>query len=101
MLRAQTYRKMQIGLGVLLLVAVVLTLVAAAWPTMQASANSLTAGTQMGPGPNNYCDYHYEDVEEYCMSCGWEKAIYHRYIVECCQGVCYGRRYVGDFCSYC
>ncbi len=101
MLRAQTYRKMQIGLGVLLLAAVVLTLAAAAWPTMQASANSLTAGSQVGPQPNYYCWYEYRVTEDYCMSCGWEKAIYHEYRRLCCTWGCYGWVYVGDYCSYC
>ena len=101
MLRAQTYRKMQIALGVLLLAAVLLTLVAAAWPTMQASANSIAAGSQIGPGPNNYCDYDWDERVDYCMSCGWEKAIHHVYRRLCCPWGCYGWWHVGDYCSYC
>ena len=49
MLRAQTYRKMQIGLGVLLVAAVLLTLVAAAWPLMTAHAQGAPPGNHITP----------------------------------------------------
>ena len=58
MLRAQTHRKMQIGLGVLLLAAVLLTLVAAAWPLMTAHAQGATPGNHITPKWTQ-CGYAY------------------------------------------
>ncbi len=49
MLSSKRYHKMQIGLGVLLVAAVVLTLAAAAWPMMTAQAQSPAPGHHITP----------------------------------------------------
>ncbi len=92
---------MQIGLGVLLVAAVLLTLAAAAWPVMTVQAQNAGYSTQIGAPTGEYCWYEYKTVEDYCMSCGWEKAIYHQYKRLCCSWGCYGWAHTGDYCSYC
>ena len=71
MLRAQTYRKMQIGLGVLLLAAMLLTLTAAFWPlTSVQAAGSGQGQTSTAVSPYTGCWFDWLDTG-YCCNSWW------------------------------
>ena len=66
MFRITGYHKMQIGLGVLLVAAVLLTLVAAAWPMMTVQAAGGTEGSAITAG----CGTEWRDTG-ICCECWW------------------------------
>jgi len=101
MFRITGYHKMQIGLGVLLVVAVLLTLVAVAWPmmTVQAGGSSpYVPGGGIQPDGCVHTYWHYEYLA--CGTCGWaqRRVEVYKAVEDPCSG--WGPVYYYDH-SYC
>ena len=99
MLRAKTYRKMQIGLGVLLVAAVLLTVMAVAWTPVSAAGGSPTSPSG-GISPKGcVTTYYYYDYQP-CGTCGWgrEKVLVYTVVEDPCSG--WGPIYYYDYYYY-